>query len=111
GAGPKDDVLGLDLELRGDCGLQIAFRWCAVERIASGLGELAQDGVERRAARAERVLVAADPDLVHAGRQQRPRALPLRLRLGEMRFEAAGGQERTREPLTVGSRELKEPAS
>ena len=71
-AGAEDDVLGLGAELRRDGGDERAVGRRAVERIASGLGELAHDRVERRLARAERILVAADADGLDARRQLRP---------------------------------------
>ncbi len=72
-AGAEHDVLGLGPELRRDGGDERAVGGRAVERIAPGLGELAHDRVERRLARAERVLVAADADGLDAGRQRRSR--------------------------------------
>ena len=71
-AGAEDDVLGLGAELRRDGGDEGAVGGRAVERVTPGLGELAHDRVERRLARAEGVLVAADADGLDAGRQRRP---------------------------------------
>ena len=70
--GAEDDVGRLDAELRGDGRAQRALGRRAVERIAAGLGKLPHDRVDRRLAGTERVLVAADPDRLHARRQHRP---------------------------------------
>ena len=75
-AGAEHDVLVLGPELRRDGGDEGAVGGRAVERVAAGLGELAHDRVERRLARAERVLVAADADGLDAGRQRRPGLVP-----------------------------------
>ena len=71
--GAQDDVLGLGLVKRRDRLGQLAFARRAVERIASGLGELVDDGIEHGLAGPERILVAADADDFHAFRQLRAR--------------------------------------
>ena len=78
--------------LGGDRRDQVAVERRAVERIPARFGELAENGVERRLAGPERILVAADPDFA------RPRgaewtAILAELLACEMRFEAARGEE------------------
>ena len=96
-AGAKHDVLGLRVEFRGDGRGQIRFTRRAVERVASGLGKLRKDRVERHLAGPKRILVAADADFGAGRRSERARRAAVLLRFGEMRLETARGQERARE--------------
>ena len=66
------DVLGLGALLLGDRVNEVAVLRRAVKGIPARFGELAENRVERRLARPERVLVAVDLDLFDARRQFRP---------------------------------------
>src|SRR5262249_3137499 len=93
-AGAEDDVFGLHLVLLGERLDERGVGRRAVERVAPRFGELAENRVKGRLAGAERILVAADADLLDARWQRWPRrALSTPLRLCEMILKSAGGKE------------------
>ena len=92
--GAEHDVLRFDLVMCGDRGDETAVGRCAVEWISAGLRELADDGVQHLAAWSERILVAAEADLVDARRQRRTCLPPLRLQVRNVSLMAARCEQR-----------------
>ena len=100
----EHDVLRFGVELRGDGRDQRAVGRRAVERVASGLGELADDRIERGLAGPERILVAADTDWLDARRQLRPGRLSTLSGLRLILLVAAGRDPERGVPSIRGPR-------
>src|SRR6185503_17362696 len=112
-ADAEHDVLALGVVQLRDEDLEIRVERRAVERIAVGLGELAEDRVDRGLAWTERVLVAADTNGFHSRREirtRRPGCLAL-LRERDFFFMAASGDEGERVRRPTYSQALKETAA
>src|SRR5205814_3764306 len=95
--------------------LEVRIERRAVERVAVGLGELAEDRVDRGLAGTERVLVAADTDGFHSrrkvGTHSRSALTALLHRLGHQLLVTASGHEGGGMRRATHSQALKETAA